>query len=63
MQKPAASAGFCIFCLFIEQLQILAIPLFCQFFLGNEPEGGRINAIPQPGGLGTVGKDMAEVGV
>src|SRR5271157_4381146 len=49
--------------LFIEKFQILSVALLFEIFFGNESQGSRIHAIPEPCRCRTVVKHMAEMGI
>ena len=46
-----------------EKVSVLTVSFLFKVFLGNEPKGGRVDAIPQPCRRGTVREDMPEVGI
>ena len=46
-----------------KQFRILAVAFLFQVIFGNETEGRRIYAVPEPGGVRTVVEDMPEVRV
>jgi len=44
-----------------KQAQIFAISLLLQFFFGDEPQGGGVDAVSQAGGRRPIGKEMPEM--
>jgi hypothetical protein len=45
----------------LEKRQVLTVTLRFQTLDRDKPKGGRIDAVPEPGGRGTIIKDMAQM--